>query len=487
MGISTPVFDVKIKGGFKLAMEMENSWSSDTAVGMGTNNSQTLSATMTGYWEDPRQIRNPAMGRRFVPNNVGFALVQSATADVFAMRLAHTGTLVCYRMSPNPDIPRDWNIIPFPINPRYVKQGTLDGSLGFDERGAKVLDPDYVGAAGYGEYSYFKPREAYSLKRRITREQQRIQDAFDNVNTSPYAQIGKLGNALGSAITNAIGIKTDIQQADRPPVPDVYGRRSFANTYVWTAEGGFFSESTETVDSITLSTSGGFTITGSATRSFGIEATIGPVGLEAQLDATIGGSINETLAKNKDASRAFSLEVECALPNDMQKYGADGTPLFDDKNQPVKATGRVDAYRWMTFFLATDANNFDDLFNKVVDPVWLAESAHPNAAAMRQAQQSAKRPPCWRILHRVTYVSRLLPAVPAADAPPVVKAMRVENISSNWELIKRLEPYVKSSTGSMRELTAATREALMLELPALVPHADQITNYLGLYYGIQAA
>ena len=166
-------------------------------------------------------------------------------------------------------------------------------------------------------------------------------------------------------------------------------------------------------------------------------------------------------------------------------YGEDGKPCFDDKNLPIKATGRVDAYRWMTFFLASDSTNFDDLFNKVVDPAWLAEGTHPNAVAMRQARQSAKRPPCWRVLHRVTYVSRLLPPAPPADAPPVVKAMQVENISSNWELIKRLEPYVKSSTGSLRELAEATREALMLELPALAPHAEQITGYLALYYGIQ--
>ena len=72
-------------------------------------------------------------------------------------------------MLPNLDIPKDINLIPFPINPRYTKQGTLDGAIGMNEHG-KVLDPDYRNAQGYGEYSYFKPREAYTLKRRIERD-----------------------------------------------------------------------------------------------------------------------------------------------------------------------------------------------------------------------------------------------------------------------------------------------------------------------------
>ena len=33
---------------------------------------------------------------RFVPDNIGFALVQSETADVFALRLRHTGALIAY-------------------------------------------------------------------------------------------------------------------------------------------------------------------------------------------------------------------------------------------------------------------------------------------------------------------------------------------------------------------------------------------------------
>jgi hypothetical protein len=50
----------------------------------------------------------------------------------------------------------------------------------------------------------------------------------------------------------------------------------------------------------------------------------------------------------------------------------------------------------MSFYLHESSTNFDDFFNKVVDPVWLANSTAPNAAALRQARQSDRKPPCWR-------------------------------------------------------------------------------------------
>ena len=103
--------------------------------------------------------------------------------DVFALRLAHNNALVAYRMRPNPDIPKDWNILMFPINPRYVKQGTLDGRVGANEDGSVQTDPDYPQATQYGQYSYFKPREAYALKKRIEREQQELATFYQQYST----------------------------------------------------------------------------------------------------------------------------------------------------------------------------------------------------------------------------------------------------------------------------------------------------------------
>ena len=58
----------------------------------------------------PRWL-NPAVGRRYLPANVGYALVKSGTADLFALRLKRTGSLVAFQVLPNPDIPEDWNVL----------------------------------------------------------------------------------------------------------------------------------------------------------------------------------------------------------------------------------------------------------------------------------------------------------------------------------------------------------------------------------------
>ncbi|NIV32884.1 MAG: hypothetical protein GWN58_26580, partial [Anaerolineae bacterium] len=49
------------------------------------------------------------------------------------------------------DIPEDWNIIMFPLNPKYIKNGTLDGMVGL------AADDDYPGASLGERGSYFKP------------------------------------------------------------------------------------------------------------------------------------------------------------------------------------------------------------------------------------------------------------------------------------------------------------------------------------------
>ncbi|MFJ2190043.1 hypothetical protein ACIOJE_19245 [Kitasatospora sp. NPDC087861] len=409
--------------------------------------------------------------------------MQSQTADVFALRLAHSGALVAYRIQPNPDIPKDWNVIPFPINPRYTKQGTLDGTVGFDERG-KVADPDYQGTRERGEYSYFKPREAYALKRRIQRDQQRLHSYYDSVSTETHAPdptAQRAGRVLGGAIgTDAA--PTQKRETTDSATGQGFSRRDLVNTYVWTAAGGFFAETTETTDVVSETTSGSYSLSGSVGTSFQLAG----IGISAQLDASVGGGMTATHARGKEATRSFGLNVEVNPARNLQRYDQDRKPVFDQDGQPVKVPGKVDAYRFLSFYLGEDSEHFDSFFHKVVDPIWLAIGNDPNAAALRQARQSDRKPPCWRVLHRVTFVSRVLPAVPPADAPPLEKAMRQVDVESNYELIRRLDPYVKGATTSLPELAEATRSALAAQLPDLLPHAADVTGFLAQYYGVDA-
>src|SRR5690606_1608725 len=51
---------------------------------------------------------------------------------------------------------------------------------------------------------------------------------------------------------------------------------------------------------------------------------------------------------------------------------------------------------------------FSTFFDRVVDPQWLNLSHDPRAAALREARGESDQQP-WRVLHRVTYVSRIPP------------------------------------------------------------------------------
>ncbi|MFI1004293.1 LamG-like jellyroll fold domain-containing protein [Streptomyces galbus] len=488
IGTATPAAKAQLKLAATGSLEYSNTWSEDTKVSQGKNTARKTKLALSGYTEDPAKILNTSIGRRYVPTNTGMALVQSQTADIFALRLAHTGALVAYRMMPNPDIPPDWNIIHFPINPRYTKQGTLDGAVGFDDRG-KVTDPDYPTATGYGEYSYFKPRDAYALKRRITRDQQRLQAFYESISTeTDHHTSDDQAKTQAKAALSAMGVSVGPdgrRSTTGSKTATGFSHRDLVNTYVWTAQGGFFAETTEATDAVSETTSGSYTYSskygGSADFSFGLFT----IGWSMHLDASRGGGFSITRAKSRDASRSFGLDVQCAPPGDLQRRDKDGKPLYDAAGKPVQVPGKVDAYRFLTFYLGENNANFDDFYHKVVDPTWLSNSNAPDAAALRQTRQSSAKPPCWRVLHRVTYVSRVLAPVPPPGAPPLEKAMRAENIDSNYELIRRLEPYVRPAATSTAALATATREALAAHLPELVPHAIEIIDYLTRYFGME--
>ena len=495
----------KFTAGVKGNMEASNSWSSEKSISVGKNTSKSTSVSLGGNWEAPGQQLNPDLGRRFQPGNMGFSLVQSETADVFALRLAHNNALVSFRFQPNPDIPKDVNIIPFPINPRYTKQGTLDGAVGYTQQG-KVLDPDYPNATGYGEYSYFKPKEAYAIKKRIERQEQELKNYYENFEVSGVrdkinkaaqigAGVGAAGGAamgpVGSATLGAVGAAAGTWGASMfaglgtdTSLPEKFAKRNLVNTYVWTADGGFYAESTELTQVKQETFAGSYSLSGMVGVGLNVELEA-PVVFEMSMYAMLGGHLNITKTKSEESANSFSIDVSVDTPGDLQKYDENLNRVYDNDGNPVNVAGKVDAYRFMTFYNDSSKENFEDLFNKVVDPIWLEQSDHPNAVAMRQANEGGKTPPCWRVFHRVTFVSRLLPEFPDVTAPPLEKAMKVANIESNYELIKKLEPFVKNKTASYIEFADAVRNTLKTYLPELQPHAVDIIKYVALYFGVE--
>jgi len=467
---SHKVAKVEVTPGLKASFELSKSQLNETSISSARNRTQNLKLELRGVWEDndPSGYINAAVGRRFIPSNLGLALVESDTMDMYALRLEHNNALVGYRMIPNPNIPKDVNLIPFPLNPWYTKQGTLDGKVGVKEDGSVQCDPDYPNASVYGEYSFYKPKEAYTLKKRIERQRTELETYYESYRTpkSPYS----------------------------PTVPETKElfARNIANTYIWTADGGFFAESTEVMEAMHYSSSGIYSFQGMAGPSVDLVLKLGSVAIKFQLDALFGGHVEHIRTKEKDTEKSFSLEVEADPESDLQlyintdaekaKYSRinEGGGAYDQQGNPVMRPGKVDAYRFMTFFLESEKRNFEDFVNKVVDPIWLSQSTTPNARALRQA--TAVDGGCWRIMHRVTFVSRIFEEFEKSSA--LEKAVKKLDINSNYELIKTLEPFVQSKRGDFVQFSAAVRAAIQAYLPELIPHEELILQFMCDYYQV---
>ncbi|MHA6757059.1 LamG-like jellyroll fold domain-containing protein [Streptacidiphilus sp. PAMC 29251] len=491
VGTAKPAGSLAFDFGASLELKFSNSWTNETKVTQGTNTTRTSRVDLTGGWENPKKQVNPTAGQRWVPANTGFAVVQSETADLYALRLVHTGAIVAYRTLPSPDIPRDWNLIPFPINPRYTKQGTLDGVVGYAEQGpGKELrpfaDPSFPKAADgvRGEFSYYRPAEAYRIKKRIQREQQQLQGFYESTSTETHApdpthgQAAKVLNGMMGGTGAEAALGTDPGKAREAARSG--SRRNIVNTYVWTAAGGFFAETTGTTDQVTETTTGSFTFTGTIGGSFAVSFDVFGAGGKFGMESSYGTGYSVTRSKSKDATRTFSLDVTCTPGRQLQKHDGD-TPLFDAQDRPVLVPGRVDAYRFMSIYLDTTTDNFEDFYGKVIDPEWLDRGKDPGALALQGARQSDRKPPCWRILHRVTFVSRVQDTTPTTT-PSLAQAMGTLGITSDYQLIKQLEPYLAGATTNPAALTAAAKTALAAHFPTLTPYTDTITTRLADYY-----
>lgn len=482
---------VNVKGYFGPKAHLNSSYSNveEGQTSMGQNDAKDLSLDLIGSWENLGAAINPNVGRRFMALNEGLALVNSDTMDVFALRLEHNQALVAYRVRKS-KIPTDVNLIPFPINPRYTKQGTLDGKVGVKKTGAVQCDPDYPMAANYGEYSYYKPTEAYAQKKAI---EENVKTKSAKYEQEKYRFVGK--NDSFDQIFGGIGAAFG-QFGIRYKRPDAIHARSIANTYVWSSEGGLYAEATQTLDGIEDAH------TGSVSLDFGLglegefSAVVFGLAVSAKFGMDFGFQVHSTRLRQKSTDHAFGLNVTVNTERDLQTYVDpedkqnqkdyagrmnEGGGIYDKSGKPVLQAGKVDAYRFMSFYLEPSDTNYSMLFHKVIDPLWLAQSDDKHAVALRQVQHSAGN--CWRIFHRVTFVSRVMAKV-GEGATEMEKAAAEIDIDSNWELIQRLEPYVKDMKADYPAFVHAVRQAIRRTMPEMVPHTTAIVKLMCDYYQV---
>ncbi len=445
-----------VMGGLKTSFENSLGWLDNATSGQGRALTVVSTLGLRGRRENAPAYAG--LGARYVPDNTGFALVQSTTADVFALRLADTGALIAYSMQPNPDIPRDWNILTFPINPAYTKQGTLDGKVGLDP------DESYPQALTYSpDSSYFKPIEAYALKNRIAREEERLRTLFDQFDAGAKGRRQSGVNFTDEDLA-AGGVINKLPHLDK---------RNLVNTYVWTAAGGLYAEEEQSLDTREEVTGGSYSFTGLAGFDLQLLVQVVAPAAQSEISAMFGGHLNLTVTKGLSSSSTFGAAVSVAPESDLSGTW-EGEPTD-------RRPGKVDAYRFLTFYLQPDPDNHDFFFRRVVDPIWLAQD--PAASALREAQQQANRPPCWRVLHRVTFVSRVQAALQARPGT-VEHALHDLDLDSNYELIRTLEPFVRDKAGSYAEFSQAVHRTVARYLPALVPHTEDILAFLVLYFGV---
>ena len=431
----------------RLGFQAEGSGASKSSeeLAYGFGKPKTLSDTLTpgGRWEDEAHVLNPEVGRRFIPDNVGYALVKSLTADLYASVLRGTSTVVRYTTVPNTDIPEDVNVIDFPIDPRYVKNGTLDGMVGLEN------DPDYPDA-DFNRGSYFRPIEAYALKREIERQDQQIEAYYEQYEVEDF---NDTTDGLDGFRSRSFEKNPSYDWSKR------LARRSLVNTYVWTAGGGLHAEEESLMDTYSESFGALTEVSSAAGLRFDLSAAF-VVGLYTELDALFGSSIEVTSVRSGENSDSYSL-ASSAKPDWFLKR-----PILDDGELQGytrdDAPGKVDGYRYMSFFLPPSQTNSES-FESVIDQNWLANSMQPNAVALREATTDPNG--AWRVLHRVTYVSRVPPQfqpVPGQTLAPDVTWPA--NLASNTVLTRLVEKQLPtngvSKTPSPVEIGAAVRAVL---------------------------
>ncbi|MDX2108890.1 MAG: LamG-like jellyroll fold domain-containing protein [Verrucomicrobiota bacterium] len=458
IGVEQEIFKLEGKVGLHVKAETSMGMLSSVAKGASTGENFVKSMALNGFWEFPKdydqngipRLLNPEVGRRYIPNNLGYALVKSGTADLFAMRMRGTGAIVNYVVQPNKDIPRDWNIIAFPIDPSYVKNGTLDGMVGL------VADPQYPNAIRGELGSYFKPVEAYSLKSKIEKERAMIEGYFAQQNSIPILGTSAMDTPDGELLR-------DWDQK--------ISKRDMVNTYVWNAAGGFYSVEEQYSDVKSESQGGEFTLSMQSGVYGEIAFLAGSVGMFADADVLFGSRIENSQVTTEDYSDTFSLKVNLSLTGWLNQWND-----TDNRYEEFPAPGKVDNYRFMSYYLAPKVDNFNTFFSTVIDQSWLFNSNAPAAIALQSAMSQQTAP--WRVLHRVTFVSRIPPQMKLSpDINPVPTVQRPVNIALNEWLIALVNQQLIGKPHTRGNIDTAVDVILDVELPLINPYWKQFLEY----------
>ncbi|MFJ7498933.1 LamG-like jellyroll fold domain-containing protein [Serratia grimesii] len=436
--VSTLLFGFISNIGISSTFTNSLGWLNEGALNSDALQFRVKQVEARGAWQKNVYKIDNGVGQLFYPDNMGYALVLSGTADMYALRLRGTGALVTYSLRPSPDIPQDINIIMFKLAPGYVKNGTLDGWIGFEP------DKNYANLTPGEHGSYFKPLEAYALKQQIDREHAQSTREFDNFDAG---SIGRRTNAInfqpgdiGDANNDIANILMGISERKAISSQEWLrrrGRRNMVNSYVWTAQGGLYTEEEQFTVSRQMVSGGSYSFSGMAGPTF---STTFRKGGYFELDAMFGGHIVTHASKSATEHAGFQMNLTA---NGESYIGTINGSDDDLEYTDIPSPGKVKQYRFMSFYLAPTKRNFED-FKAIVDQEWLhrtgayAHTVDPDAAALQQAMFRPNE--VWRVLHRVTYVARVpLNQQSALSQPQNARRPDAASLEANSWLINQLQ------------------------------------------------
>lgn len=477
----------EIGGGFDINAFIGAKWDADVEVGFIASISSKLTEGRVGFrgsiatnWrkEESSTIRSDStqtttdaldlrgsfeldprfalIGPRYVPKNVGYALVVSGMADVFVLQMKRTGRMVDYQVKPVADVPLDINTVTFLINPSYQINGSVDGLVGTQAADQRIYKDVPDMRAQYGSLypaGYFNPKQAYDIKARIDRWDEQRRTYFENfdaretgLSDSLLDQIDQQGTAGGGislpSRTNNGGSSDDGVNSDeadeleaqakekqaenksaaknkRKEINRLFrdsdknteaaaafsawqsrmeglqiksAKRNIVNNYVWDGDGGLRTEEQSYANTIEHTLGGSFSLN----ASLGLEADISVVAVGIELSAMANLEMTQSMSKSSEQSETLELNVRLDA---LEHKG-----ITDAEDYPILPGEKVDRYRFMSFYLEGETDHFHDFFNTVVDPEWLM-SNDEEARALRQVA-AGRANKTWRVMHRVTYVER---------------------------------------------------------------------------------
>ncbi|WP_027255057.1 LamG domain-containing protein [Planktothrix agardhii] len=485
MGVGTSI-ETSTKVGFKGNFDFNYQFQNESSITSSSSLSMTDKLELRGTPEVTTKF--PHLGTRFVPKNIGYALVVSAMADVFVTRLARSGKMIGYQVQPVDGIPPDVNTITFLMNPAYTMNGSLDGMTGSSATSDRFFKHVPEMRSQYGSLypaSYYRLQEAYDLKRQIEAEDKRRESYFSNFDVRLVDETSLNRNIDSGDAPSTVGLQreedkpgtqmtdeekkkaqddkaqkfqdsaaqstdktsaatkqkqSEIQskigdQEKRVQATDSFagwqkrmesiqirsGKRNIVNTYVWDADGGLRTEAQSFANTVEHTIGGSF----SMNAGLGLQSEFSAFGVDVELTAQATVNLTQTMSKTELRSKGFELNVDLS--------GLEYKGITDYKDRPILPGEKVDRYRFMSFYLEGSTNHFQDFFNYVVDPEWLA-SNDEEARALRQAQ-AGKPNKAWRVLHRVTYVER--PAL-MGFGRDVRKLKAAATTSENQQLLDKI-------------------------------------------------